>query len=57
MMHVDSSEAMRGILEPVIFTKSITYKRDVKRGVIKLDPSTDALLAAYKARLQPSTNS
>jgi hypothetical protein len=43
-------------LEPVIYSQSITYRRDVKRGSINPDPNLDALLAGYKARLMRNTN-
>jgi hypothetical protein len=54
--HATSSEAEHAILEPVIYSQSITYRRDVKRGSINPDPNLDALLAGYKARLMRNTN-
>jgi hypothetical protein len=50
-MHAHASDAERVILEPVIFSKSVDYRRDVKRGKIERDPTTDAQLAAYAGRI------
>ena len=52
-MHADASDAERGILEPVIFSKVVNYKRDVKRNQITQEDRarTDALLADYNVAL------
>jgi hypothetical protein len=51
-MHKDATDAERAILEPVIYSASINYRRDVKRGKITRDAMTDAMLARYKERVK-----
>ncbi len=49
---------MRSALEPLIYSKAIDHKRDVKRGKINHDPIIDELLAAYRSRIkQTNTHS
>jgi hypothetical protein len=39
-------------MESLLYSKSIDYRRDVKRGTIPADPRTDALLARYKRQVK-----
>ena len=58
LLHDAGTPAERLTLEPLIFSKAIDRKRDVKHGKISADPIIEALLVAYKARVkQPSTHS
>ena len=50
--HQAASEAERVILQPIIFSKSVDYRRDVKRGKISPDATIDGLLAKYKERVK-----
>lgn len=50
--HATATPAEREVLEPVIFSKLVDYRRDVKRGKITADPTTEKLLATYTARLK-----
>jgi hypothetical protein len=50
--HRDATKAERTILEPLIFTKSVDYRRDVKRRRISPDATTDGLLTEYKERVK-----
>jgi len=51
-LHTAASAAERAILEPVIFSKSVDYRRDVKCGKINRNERTDALLARYKEQVR-----
>ena len=51
MMHAEMNDAERAIADPIIFSKSVDYRRDVKRGKIDRDPTTDAQLADYAGRI------
>jgi hypothetical protein len=55
LLHDAAPPAERAILEPVIYSKAINYRRDVKRNRIKPDDRAriDVLLAAYKASAAP----
>jgi hypothetical protein len=50
-MHASASAAQRGILEPIIFSKAVDYRRDVKRGIIHSEARIDELLKAHKYQL------
>lgn len=54
--HANARDAERSILEPVIFSKAVDYRRDVKQHKIGLEEKaqTDALLADYNARVTPA---
>jgi hypothetical protein len=39
------------MLEPLIYSKTITHNRDIRRGIIAPDPSLNTALAGYKARV------
>jgi hypothetical protein len=45
--HATASPAERAIIEPLIFSRLVDYRRDVKRG-IAADAATDELLSNYK---------
>jgi hypothetical protein len=45
---------VRGILQPVIFSKLVNYHRDVKRRKIEPDPTIEEQLAQYKIRIKPA---
>ena len=55
LLHDAAPPSERAILEPVIFTRAINYKRDLRRGKINPDDRDriDALLAAYQASAAP----
>jgi hypothetical protein len=45
---VVANDADRALIEPVIFSKTVDYRRDVKRRKIAADAATDELLRKYK---------
>jgi hypothetical protein len=55
LLHDAAPPADRAILEPVIYSKAINYRRDVKRKRISPDDRDriDVLLTAYKASAAP----
>ncbi len=55
-MHAAARDAERTVLEPVIFSKAVDYRRDVKQNKISPEEKiqTDALLAGYNARVTPA---
>ena len=55
LLHNAALPAERAILEPVIYSKAINHRRDVKRNKINPDDRDriDALLAAYQASAAP----
>jgi hypothetical protein len=48
--HATATPAERAIIEPVIFSKAVDYRRDVKRGKVSAEDqaATNELLARYK---------
>jgi hypothetical protein len=46
--HSTASPAERATIEPVVFSKTVDYRRDVKRRKIAADAATDELLRKYK---------
>ena len=48
-LHADADDALRSILESVIYSKTIDYRRDVKHGKIDNEEKarTDAALRRY----------
>ena len=55
VLHSRAAPAERAILEPVIYSKAINYRRDVKRNKIHPDDRAriDVLLAEYQASAAP----
>jgi hypothetical protein len=53
--HATANQSERAILEPVIFTLTVNYRRDLKHGRINPDDRAriDALLTAYQASAAP----
>jgi hypothetical protein len=56
-MHADASNAERAVLEPIIFTKAVDYRRDVKQNKISAENQahTGTLLFDYNARVTSHT--